>query len=283
MSKITTIILTYNEEKNITKCIKSIKAISTRILVVDSFSKDNTVVLAKKLGAEVYQNRWINYASQFNYAVENLNIDTEWILRLDADEEISASAAIEIESLIQNKTIFNGVIIPFKVNFLGKDLRWGGTYPFTKLLLFKKIYGKIQNKNMDEHIVLSEGKIYKLKSDSIHKDFKTLSDWIDKHNKYSSREVKDYNSLNSINKENSKVIFEKKAKTKSIIKNSIYYKFPLFFRSYLYFVFRYYFLLGFLDGARGLIYCFLQAYWYRFLVDAKIFESKIKINENTPS
>lgn len=193
-------------------------------------------------------------------------------MRLDADEMISNDAAREIEDicLINKNTDINGIVVRFEVNFLGKKLRHGGIYPFRKMIVYKKDKGYMEDRAMDEHIVLKEGKSIELKHDSYHRDYKDLNAWIDKHNKYSSREVKDY-FLNT-NLENEKL--NKSAKIKRFIKFNIYYKLPLGTRAHLYYLYRYYFKMGFLDGKEGKIFAFMQAYWYRFLVDAKIFEKK---------
>lgn len=271
MADLTTIILTFNEEKNIANSINSVKNLSKRI-VVDSYSTDKTVEIAKSLGVEVIQHPFENQAKQFIYAIDYLTINTQWIMRLDADEMISIDAVKEIEDIcLTNKnTDINGIVVRFEVNFLGKKLRHGGIYPFRKMIVYKKDKGYMEDRAMDEHIVLKEGKSIELKHDSYHRDYKDLNAWIDKHNKYSSREVKDY-FLNT-NLESKQL--NKSAKIKRFIKFNIYYKLPLGTRAHLYYLYRYYFKMGFLDGKEGKIFAFMQAYWYRFLVDAKIFEKK---------
>ncbi len=192
---------------------------------------------------------------------------------LDADEIISSNAANEINDICNNNmdTDINGIVVRFEVNFLGKPLKHGGIYPFRKMIVYKKDKGFMEDRNMDEHIVLIEGKSVETHFDSYHRDYKDLSVWIDKHNKYSSREVQDYFVSSS---KDTKVKLNKSAKIKRFIKFSIYYKLPMGFRAKLYYIYRYYFKLGFLDGKEGKIFAFLQAYWYRFLVDAKIFEKQ---------
>lgn len=272
MADLTTIILTFNEEKNIANAINSVKNLSKRIVVVDSYSTDKTVEIAESLGAEVIQHPFENQAQQFIYAINNLTINTQWIMRLDADEMISNDAAREIEDicLINKNTDINGIVVRFEVNFLGKKLRHGGIYPFRKMIVYKKDKGYMEDRAMDEHIVLKEGKSVELKHDSYHRDYKDLNAWIDKHNKYSSREVKDY--FSNTNKESKQL--NKSAKIKRFIKFNFYYKLPLGTRAHLYYLYRYYFKMGFLDGKEGKIFAFMQAYWYRFLVDAKILEKK---------
>lgn len=270
---LTTIILTFNEELNIKECIESVKEISNRIIVVDSFSTDTTVEIAESLGAEVYQNKFINQSSQINFALNNLQIDTEWIMRLDADERLSPAASEEIFEFFQNDNKkINGIVVPFEVKFLGKNLRHGGIFPFRKMIIIRNGFAKMELRQMDEHFYLLSGETTELKSLSFHHDYKDLSMWIDKHNKYSSREVLDY--FNSESTVNNNVNLNTRAKIKRFIKFNIYYKLPLSSRAYLYYLYRYYIKLGFLDGTEGKIFAFMQAYWYRFLVDAKIYEQK---------
>ena len=159
MADLTTIILTYNEEKNIANAINSVQSISKRIVVVDSYSTDKTVDIARSLGAEVIQHEFINQAKQFIYALNNLDIKTVWIMRLDADEIISSNAANEINDICNNNmdTDINGIVVRFEVNFLGKPLKHGGIYPFRKMIVYKKDKGFMEDRNMDEHIVLIEG------------------------------------------------------------------------------------------------------------------------------
>lgn len=272
MADLTAIILTKNEEKNIEECILSIKDVAKRIVVIDSYSTDATVELAHKHGAEVHQHEFVNQSEQFRYGMDIAQIDTKWVLRLDADERLTKAGQEELEQLCrQNQdTDVNGIIIRFKVSFMGKSLRHGGIYPFRKLLVFKYGKGDIEKRNMDEHIVLSEGRCVEMKEDSLHHDYKDLTYWIDKHNRYASREVLDYYQFRQDASDGKEL--DEKARRKRKIKYGIYYKLPLGFRAHLYYWYRYYFKLGFLDGKEGKIYAFMQAYWYRYLVDAKIFE-----------
>ena len=274
MADLTAIILTKNEEKNIEECILSIKSVVKRIVVIDSFSTDATVDLACKLGAEVYEHEFLNYSKQFIYGMEKAQINTKWVLRFDADERLTEDGAEELERLCDENqnTDVNGIILRFRVNFMGKDLRHGGIYPLRKLLVFKYGKGTIENRNMDEHIVLSEGRSVEMKEDCLHHDYKDLTRWIDKHNWYADREVLDYYQFRQ-DEEDGKEL-DRKAKLKRKIKFGIYYKLPLGSRAHLYYWYRYYFKLGFLDGKEGKIFAFMQAYWYRYLVDAKIYEQE---------
>ncbi len=279
MADITAIILTKNEEKNLSECIQSIQDFVKRIIVVDSFSTDKTTEIAKAMGAEVIQHEFVNQAQQFIWAVSQLNITSTWIFRIDADERVSKEAAEEIAQICVDKDgEINGIVLPFTVEFMGKKLYHGGIYPFKKLLIYRNGYGYMENRAMDEHIVVHTGKVVELKNDSFHHDYKGLDVWIDKHNKYSTREVEDYMKNQNGKRENGDGLTGR-AKFKRWFKFHIYYKLPIGTRAHLYFWYRYYLKGGFLDGKEGKIFCFLQAYWYRFLVDAKIYESELNTQE----
>lgn len=275
MADITTIILTLNEEMNIAGAIESVQPFSKRIIVIDSFSNDNTTVIAKEYGVEVIEHEFINQAQQFNYALGKLDITTKWILRIDADERVPEKAAIEIEDLCKKyaDTNINGIVVRFSVTFLGRTLRHGGIYPIRVLRLFKYGIGYIEERSVDEHTRLRYGKCVEMKNDLEHHDNKSLNVWINKHNKYSENEMEEYYRAYIADESH---IVQLNARLKRFIKNNVYYRLPIGFRAHLYFWYRYYFLLGFLDGTPGKIFCFLQAYWYRFLVDAKIYERGLK-------
>lgn len=279
MADLTAIILTKNEEKNIEYCIRSIQPVAKKIVVIDSFSTDDTVKKAEALGAVVYQHEFVNYSKQFIYGMEIAEIQTKWVLRIDADERLTEASAAEINELCEKNTDtdVNGLVLRFEVNFMGKKLRHGGIYPFRKLLVFKYGKGQIEDRNMDEHIVLSEGRSVELQNDSEHHDYKDLTYWVNKHNWYASREVLDYYEHKNDMEDGSDL--DAKARLKRFIKFRIYYKLPMGMRAHLYFWYRYYFKLGFLDGKEGKIFAFMQAYWYRFLVDAKIYEQEKKGQE----
>lgn len=271
MADLTVVIMTYNEEKNIGNCIKPILSIAKRIIVVDSFSTDKTQIIARELGAEVIEKECVSLSDKFMYALTTQNIATKWVMRLDADEYMTPDSANELEELCNSNenTDVNGIVVRFVNCFLGKELRHGGAYPFLKMVCFKPGKAEIEKRQQDEHIYVTEGRTVEMKHDTVHYDYKGLSKYINKHNWYSSREVLDYIESKSTSQYNEKL--EPKARIKRKVKYGIYYKLPIGIRAWLYYFYRYYLKMGFLDGKEGKIYAFLQAYWYRFLVDAKIY------------
>ncbi|WP_197473445.1 glycosyltransferase family 2 protein [Fervidobacterium ngatamarikiense] len=194
VADLTVIILTKNEELNIPQCIESVKSIAKRVVVVDSFSTDNTVDIAKRMEADVYQHEFINHSKQFKWALENTNIRTKWVLRIDADERLTPETAIEIEEKTkahENDNV-NGFLIKRRNYFLGRFIRHGGMYPLKFLRPFKHGKADVEDRNMDEHIVLLEGRYLELENDLLHFDFKDLHSRIAKHNEYARKEVQDY-------------------------------------------------------------------------------------------
>jgi len=265
---VSVIILTYNEELNLENCLKSIFDWADEIFIVDSHSTDETLEIAKKYGCKIIKHAFENQAKQFNWALDNLKIKSDWILRLDADEKMTDTLWWEISAILPKvPTDMNGFYMNRRVYFMGRWIKHAGVYPLWLLRLFKYGKAKSELKEIDEHIVLLEGKTGKLKNDFIHDDKKSLSDWIQKHDDYSTREIETILNLKS-----EIAALGGQPERKRWLKEKFYYRLPLFFRAFIYFHFRYFFQLGFLDGKEGMIYHFLRIYWYRFLLDAKIYE-----------
>nr|HPN72053.1 glycosyltransferase family 2 protein [Saprospiraceae bacterium] len=155
---ITAIILTYNEQIHIERCIKSLQKITNKIIVVDSQSKDKTLGICEELSVQVYQNPFVNQAQQFNWALENCDISTDWVIRLDADEYLTDELAKEIIPAINSATEnTTGFYLKRRVYFMGKWIKYGGYYPTKLLRIWKKNCGKYENRWMDEHVILEVG------------------------------------------------------------------------------------------------------------------------------
>ena len=276
MVDLTAIILTMNEEVDIAICINSIKTLAKRIVVVDSGSTDKTVEIAKSLGADVYFNPFVNYATQFNWGLDNTGINTQWVLRIDADERFNPELCKEVEEECEKHANddINGMRVNQRVYFLNKWLKHGDVYPFQKLLIFKAGVGRIENRNIDEHTILSKGGSILLNHDAEHYAIKNIDGWIHKHNWYATRAAMDY--FDHIDEKTTKDVEVGTMQTKRK-QRALYYKFPMFLRPFVLFVYRYFIRGGFLDGKPGFIYHIMLNFWYRELVDAKIYEH-IKMN-----
>jgi len=270
---ITLIVLTNNEEKNLPQCLGSVKGLVNEIFIVDSYSTDGTEQVAKRFGAKFIQHEFINQAQQFNWALENLDIKSEWILRLDADEVILPELKNEIlDRLGSLPGNIHGVVLRRRVYFMGRWIKHGGYYPTFLLRIFRKGRGMSEVREMDEHLVLKDGEEITFKNDFIDDNKKGLHFWIEKHNGYATREAEEILKVENKKQEGNRLGGQ--AGRKRWLKEKIYNNFPLFIRPFFYYVYRYFFLLGFLDGREGLIFHFLQAFWYRFLVDVKVYEMR---------
>lgn len=280
MLDISVIILTYNEEIHLERCLNNAKKIAKEIFIVDSFSTDKTVEIANQMGAKVYQHPWENYSKQFNWGLQNLPIQTEWVWRMDADEYLSEELINELhQKLPQLPQSITAFTAPCLRIFMGRHIKHG-IIPLILLRLFKIKYATCENRYMDEHIAISEGTISSLTNPFYDDNLNDLTWWTNKHNGYASREAIDlllteYNLLpqNTVvnSGENATNVRKKKLK---------YIKLPLFWRCFAFFFLRYFIRGGFLDGKEGFLWHFLQGFWYRALADAKVFEIKKKFNFN---
>ncbi len=275
MVDLSVIILTYNESLHIERCISSLRAITDKIFIVDSFSTDGTPELAARLGATVVQNPWVSYAFQFNFGIKNNPFATAWQMRMDADEYITPELAQEINSRLPGTSQdIAGFYIKRRVIFFDQWIRHGGYYPTWLLRIWRRDQGICEELWMDEHIKVQGGTLARLEHDLVDHNLNNLTWWTQKHNNYAIREVIDLLNI-KYDFENRETVtpdlFGSQEQRKRYLKVK-YAGLPLFTRPFLYFIYRYFIKLGFLDGKKGMIWHFLQGFWYRFLVDAKVYE-----------
>lgn len=276
MLDLTVIILTKDEQRHIKRCIDNVTPIAKKILIIDSNSSDNTREIAKSLGAEVIEHSWTgNQAAQFNWALDSLGIDSKWILRLDADEyllpELIEEIKLKLSDLPDN---VSGVFFNRRHIFLDKWMK-GGIYPVKLLRLFRNGYGRYEQRMMDEHIVISKGDTIEFDNDFCDHNLNNISWFCHKHVDYAIREAAEMldAELNISGRSTSEDALTDQAKIKRHKKQS-YAKKPLFWRSTAYFLFRYFVKGAWKDGKEGFIFSFIQGWWYRTLVDVKIYEIK---------
>lgn len=259
---LTVVVLTRNEARHIARCIASVRDFATRIVVVDSISTDATAALATEAGAEVVANAFVNHARQVNWALANCAIDTEWTMRLDADEIVLPGFAAAFATVSGDAA---GATLNRRIHFLGRWIRWGGIYPVRQLRLWRTGAGQCEDRWMDEHMIV-DGPVVHLDTDFADINLNNLGWWTDKHNGYATREAIDALSGDTGAAPGGG------AGAKRWVKRNVYARLPLGTRALAYFVYRYVVRLGFLDGWQGLVFHGLQGGWYRFLVDAKIAE-----------
>lgn len=273
---ISVIILTHNEEKNIEECLKSVYSWTEEIFILDSFSSDKTLEIAKKYTDKIYQHTFESYGHQRNWAQKNLPIIHEWVFHLDADERVSPELWNEIYKIFSKgvSSNINGFLIKKKIIFLQRQIKYGGCSNSYHLRLFRKNKGQCETRKYDQHF-MCERKVKKLKYHIIDENKIDISEWIARHNYWSGKEAEEIAFRKTEAGRIKGKFFGSPIEKKRWLRDQIYYKLPLFIRSLIYFFYRYFFRLGFLDGKEGIIYHFLQGFWFRFLVDTKIYE-KIK-------
>lgn len=280
-SEFSFIILTFNEEQHLPRLLNSIKELNAPIFILDSGSTDNTLKIAEEFGAKVLYNKFENHPKQWDFALKNFEIKTPWTICLDADQIVLPELFQKLKNF-RNEDIpkdVNGIYFNRKNYFKGKWIKYGGYFPKYLLKMFRTGIGYSDlNENMDHRFIVS-GKsiIWKdgyIKEENLKEN--EIRFWIDKHNRYSDLVAQE------------EIERRKKLRTQSIkpklfgspderiaFFKKIWWSLPLFVRPFLYFFYRFIIQLGILDGKEGWIFHYLQAFWFRFLIDVKIWEKLV--------
>lgn len=270
---ISAIILTFNEERNIEDCLRSIYDWIDEIFIVDSGSTDRTLGVAKKYIQKIYYHPFENFAQQRNWSQENLPIKNEWIFHLDADERASPELVLELERIFSSNIDVDGFMVARRTVFRGKWIRYGGHYPVYHLRIFKKDKGRSEERLYDQNYIVN-GKVLKIKGDIINIINPDIELWKMRHKKWAYLEAQEVlfnkNRIMNIKFDGSPI------ERRNWFRYKIYYKLPLFIRPFIYFFYRYILRLGFLDGIQGLAFHFWHGFWYRLLVDIKICRLNIR-------
>ena len=283
MINITAIILAYNEEENIKRCINSINN-WCEVVLVDSNSTDNTKKVAESLGASVYNNIYKNHSTQWNWALENVNIKTDWILALDSDFIVTGKLKKEIEEFLKNDKNYNGFYVKHEYKFWGSNIRFGGVKKYW-LRGIRRGKGKADSSDLVDFRFNINGNIKYLKGKVIEDNEKDndLTFWLNKQDVFALRlaveeELRKRDLLKW--EGDKKLLGNTDQRFKSL--RDIWLRFPLFIRPFILFIYRYIFSLGFLDGIGGFLYHFMQGLWLRMIVDMKIYElKKLRLNNET--
>jgi glycosyltransferase involved in cell wall biosynthesis len=267
----TVILLSFNSEVTLGATLSCAHLVSDEIFVVDSYSKDGTVDLAQALGATVVQHSFEHYGAQRNWAMDNLAITRPWQLHLDADELMEAELVAAIQALPEEPE-HAGYFLPRYVRFLGRVLRHGGMSPTWHMRLFRTGAGRCEDRKYDQHFILKSGSSGRLRGAMVDDVRLPLTEWTARHNRWADGEAAELESEETEGRLQPD-IRGNPAQRKRFLRQK-YNQLPLFIRPFGLFVYRYFFRLGFLDGTEGLIFWVLQTFWFRFLVDAKIWEKR---------
>jgi len=266
------VILTFNSASIIRETVSEAKKVSPHVFAVDSHSTDSTAAVLEEMGCTVVQRPFSNYSDQRNWAIDQVEKSYDWQLHLDADEVLDAQSISEINAILSGTPRFDAYLIRRRDYFMGQMLRFSGVNPW-HLRLFRSGQGRCESRLYDQHFIspAKPGRIHGFMHD---KNAVGLTDWIARHNRWSDAEAKEKLGPVARSDEvlNARLLGDSRERTRFV--KGIYYKLPKGLRSFSYFIYRYFFRLGFLDGTRGFYFAFFQALWFRMLVDAKMYEQR---------
>lgn len=276
---VTAIVVARNEARNLPRCLESLRDVA-EVYVIDSQSTDTTVPIAKSYGAHIvqfhYQGGW---PKKRQWAMDSLPLTHDWIFLVDADEAMTPELSQEILAATQNPN-YDGYYIALRMFFLGRQLRHSGA-SFEKLSLFRRGKGRFEcrlrqqdlsmaDMEVHEHILVN-GKTARLKHPLLHHNVESLSHYIRKHDEYSNWDARVWLEGQASSQELPPSLVGSQAQRRRWLRRK-FFAFPG--SPLMFFLYKYIFRLGFLDGIPGLIYCGLQGIQF-FHIKAKIFELKM--------
>ena len=271
------IILTYNEELHLARLLESISSLDAPVFIVDSGSTDNTIAIGEQHGATFLQHKFENHPQQWDYALKNVPIKTPWVICLDADHVVTLELKNRLNSFSDTDyQDVNGIYFNRKNFFKGRWIKHGGYYPFYLLKMFRYGIGYSDtNENMDHRFIVP-GKLEVWKDGLILEENlkeNNISFWIEKHNRYSDLVAQEeVERMMQMRTQTIRPRFFGSPDERTAWRKQIWWKLPRYVRPMIYFTQRIFFQLGILDGRTGIIFHFLQGFWFRLIVDIKIDE-----------
>jgi len=273
-ARLAVVVLTYNEELNLPACLTSLDGLTDTVVVVDSGSTERTKAIAQARGACVLHHEFTSHAEQWQWALEQLDARTEWVLGLDADQRISPELHTELVNLFDRESDrlleYDAFYIKRRQIFRGTWIQHGGYYPKYLLKLFRLKKVRLDHRDLMDHHFYVTGAIGMLRHDLIedNRNEANIGFWLTKHIGYADLHAREE-------------LTRRCAKDAWIIRPALFgspdqrvvwckrlwYRMPLYVRPFLYFMYRYFVLGGVLDGKQGFVFHFLQSFWYRLLVD----------------
>jgi glycosyltransferase involved in cell wall biosynthesis len=271
------IILTYNEEVHLDRLLRSISGLDAQIFILDSGSTDKTVFVAEQFGAMFLEHPFENHPRQWDHALKYFPVKTPWVICLDADQEVSPELKNRLLSFDdRDYPDVNGIYFNRKNYFKGRWIKHGGYYPFYLLKMFRYGTGYSDiNENMDHRfIVPGKPEVWKdgiIKEENLKEN--QISFWIDKHNRYSDLVAQEeVERMMQLRTQTIQPRFWGSPDERTAWRKQLWWKLPRYMRPMIYFIQRIVFQLGILDGRTGIIFHFLQGFWFRLIVDVKIDE-----------
>lgn len=270
------VVLTFNEERNIAACLASVADWAEQVFVVDSGSTDATTTIALNFGASVVSHAFETHARQWNWALRTLPIRSEWVLALDADQRVTPELATEIQGTLAMQPAADGFYLRRRQIFRGRWIRHGGYYPKYLLKLFRRGKGSADEEELVDHHFRVAGPTARMRADLIEQNENEweICAWTARHARYARLQAEEeLRRLRALPANTLAArLFGSPDERVLWVKTRIWSRLPLYLRPFLYFAYRYFLRCGFLDGKEGLVFHFLQACWYRLLVDINLEE-----------
>jgi glycosyltransferase involved in cell wall biosynthesis len=280
--RLVAVILTFNEEANLPGCLASLQALQCPVFLVDSGSTDRTRDIAAQFGAQVLEHPFQSHTTQWRWAMENVPCPAEWVLALDADQSLSPEVAAEIRTAVAaGQNDIHGYYINRRQIFRGKWIRHGGYNPKYLLKLFRRDSVQFDPRDLVDHHFYVSGKTEKFRHDLFERNSKEddICFWLEKHVRYARLLAKE----ELLRREEAAAPISAtpfgSPDQRSLWAKDLWYKLPLYWRPFLYFFYRYFGRLGILDGKTGFIFHFLQAFWFRLVIDISLEEQLTKRTE----
>src|SRR5450631_1986366 len=276
---VTVLIMSHNEELNISHALLSVISTFDQIVVTDSYSTDRTQDIVRSFSkVELYLNQFAGWAEQRNWMLANCRVRNSTVFFLDADEVVTPEFIQELSPKLLAE--FGSIEVTLQLYFLKSKLRFAYGHPPIRRI-FKRNGVSFLSEGSREYAV-SQNPTLRISSPLIHRDNRGVGHWIEKHQRNADREARTYlaqafvlSSPISSPGGARRAALPHGKKLKLFLRHSVWDRLPLTLRPFLYFVFRYIGQLGFLDGRAGFIFCVLHAFWYQFLIDVKIIERQL--------
>jgi len=268
------VLLTFNSEVGIAETVTQALKLKVPILAVDSGSTDGTLQILERLGVAVIDHPFRTYGEQRNWSIAQVESRADWQLHLDADEVLDETAIREIQAVVAGPTLCTAYLLRRRDYFMGRELRHSGLNPW-HLRLFRSGAARCEQRLYDQHFVAVDGATTGRLQGWMHdKNSLPLTDWIARHNRWATMEAEELLLDRAGGTEQVQPRLFGDGRERARFAKALYYRLPAGPRALLYFVYRYVFRLGFLDGRTGFYFAFFQAFWFRLLVDAKLYERR---------
>jgi glycosyltransferase involved in cell wall biosynthesis len=266
---VSVLVPTLDEELNLPECLDSVRW-ADEVFVIDSFSHDRTLEIARTRGARIVEHPFESYSRQKNWALDTLPFRNDWVLILDADERVTPELRCEIERTLDS-SVYDGYYLNRRFIFLGTWVRHAGWYPSWNLRLFRHRLGRYDDREVHEHIVLN-GRAGYLQHDLLHLDRRGLEAYVARHNRYSTLEAaaRWKAERNAADRARLPVsLLASPVQRKRFVRERIWPAVP--FKPFALFLYMYVVRRGFLDGRAGLALCVFHAF-QEFMVGLKLAE-----------